>query len=349
MLRLKDLLRHYGDRPATDARRALISIADAYARRANGIGYVPLVGAATGSGLLGVLLLARDDAGVIDESKLPPDLVEAFKMQYPNVYEAGGLGSLTPESAESYLNGWSGKYTEILVRNALNSGGSIGGVSLKAGETAVLATNPTQSQWDIMVEPTGRLLQVKSTDSIAYVKETMEDLDGTGIDVISTDLPDFNVDSSVELMELAMSKDEIDAFIDNAILDSTETIELDDFLGVFALLFTAGTTVSLVKKVREDLKQGKRFHELYRVYGPRVIGKAINLASPIPFAGLAASWWLRGRVMLAEASETARERVARADKMLARMRAKELVTPDKRSSSAIEGIAEIGSPSQAVS
>lgn len=326
MTRLHDMLQRYGSRSAADARRSVDEIADRYVARARGIGYVPLVGAATASGLMGVLLLARNDAGVIDESKLPGQLVEAFKMQYPNVYEAGGLGALTPESAEGYLNGWSGKYTEILARDTLNSGGSIGGVSLNAGETAVLATDPTQAQWDMMIEPTGRLLQIKSTDSVAYVKETMDDLDGTGIDVIATDLPDFTEDSSVELFELAMTKDEIDAFIDSAILDSTGVIDIDDVLGAFALLFTAGTTLVLVKKVREDLKQGKSARDLYRTYGPRVIGKAINLASPIPFTGFITSWWLRGRVMLAEAAGTARERVTRADQMLARMRARGMVS-----------------------
>ncbi|MFM8600788.1 MAG: hypothetical protein ACKODP_01720, partial [Actinomycetota bacterium] len=204
MTRLDEMLGRYAGRAPDDVRNAINSVSAVYARRAKGVGYVPLVGAATASGLLGVLLLARDESGVIDESKLPEELVEAFKLQYPNVYEAGGLGSLTPESAEGYLNGWSGKYTEILARDKLNSGGSIGGVSLSAGETAVLATDPTQAQWDMMIEPSGRLLQIKSTDSVAYVKETMEDLDGTGIDVIATDLPDFDVDSSVELMELAM-------------------------------------------------------------------------------------------------------------------------------------------------
>lgn len=326
MTSLQEMLQRYGSRSAADARRSIDEIADRYVARARGIGYVPLVGAATVSGLMGVLLLARNDAGVIDESKLPGELVEAFKMQYPNVYEAGGLGALTPESVEGYLNGWSGKYTEILARDTLNSGGSIGGVSLSAGETAVLATDPTQAQWDMMIEPTGRLLQIKSTDSVAYVKETMEDLDGTGIDVIATDLPDFTEDSYVELFELAMTKDEIDEFIDSAILDSTGVIDIDDVLGVFALLFTAGTTIVLVKKVREDLKQGKSARDLYRTYGPRVIGKAINLASPIPFTGFITSWWLRGRVMLAEAAGTARERVTRADQMLARMRARGMVS-----------------------
>ncbi|MFM9131184.1 MAG: hypothetical protein ACKORY_00380, partial [Actinomycetota bacterium] len=86
MTRLQEMLQHYGSRSAADARTAVTQIADRYASRARGIGYVPLTGAATASGLLGVLLLARDESGVIDESKLPGDLVEAFKLQYPNVY-----------------------------------------------------------------------------------------------------------------------------------------------------------------------------------------------------------------------------------------------------------------------
>lgn len=325
MTRLSELLQRYESRSAEDARTAVTQIADRYASRARGLGYVPLTGAATAAGLLGILLLARDNSGGIDESKLPKELVEAFKMQYPNVYEAGGLSSLTPESAEGYLNGWSGKYTEILARDMLNSGSSIGGLSLNVGETAVLASDPTQAQWDLKIEPSGRLLQVKSTDSVAYVKETMEELDGTEIDVIATNLPDFDEDSSAELMELAMTKDEIDSFLDSAIIDATGDIGLDDFLGVFALLFTAGTTLVLVKKVREDLKRGKSARDLYRTYGPRVVGKAINLASPIPFTGFVTSWWLRGRVMLAEASDMARERVNRADEMLARMRTRGMV------------------------
>jgi len=325
MSRLPELLQRYGSRSAADARTAVTQIADRYARKAQGIGYVPLTGAATASGLVGVLLLARDESGVINESKLPGELVEAFKLQYPNVYEAGGLGSLTAESVEGYLNGWSGKYTEILARDMLNSGSSIGGLSLDAGETAVLAADPAQAQWDMIIEPSGRLLQVKSTGSVAYVRETMEELEGTGIDVISTDLPDFDEDSSVELMELAMTKDEIDSFLESAMIDATGDIGLDDFLGVFALLFTAGTTLVLVKKVRDDLKRGTSARDLYRTYGPRVIGKAINLASPIPFTGFVTSWWLRGRVMLAEASETVRERVNRADELLARMRTRGMV------------------------
>jgi hypothetical protein len=272
--------------------------------------------------------MARGENGSIDETKLPAELVEAFRMQYPNVYESGGLGTLTPESASGYLNGWSGKYTEILVRDRLNSGGSVGGLSLAPGETAVLAEDPTQAVWDMSIEPSGRLIQIKATDSVAYVRETMEDLDGTGIDVIATDLPSFDVDSSAQLMELDQSKDEIDSFLDAAIEDSIDGFGLDDVLGPLALLFTAGTTALIVKKVRDDLKNGASAKDLYRTYGPGVVGKAINLASPVPFTGFVAARWLRTRVLLSEAADTVALRVKRANSMLSWMRSAGMVVPD---------------------
>jgi hypothetical protein len=328
MSRLDELLDRYGGRSAGDARSAVTEIAEAYSARAKNIGYVPLVCAAIASGLAGVLLMARGENGSIDETKLPAELVEAFRMQYPNVYESGGLGTLTPESASGYLNGWSGKYTEILVRDRLNSGGSVGGLSLAPGETAVLAEDPTQAVWDMSIEPSGRLIQIKATDSVAYVRETMEDLDGTGIDVIATDLPSFDVDSSAQLMELDQSKDEIDSFLDAAIEDSIDGFGLDDVLGPLALLFTAGTTALIVKKVRDDLKNGASAKDLYRTYGPGVVGKAINLASPVPFTGFVAARWLRTRVLLSEAADTVALRVKRANSMLSWMRSAGMVVPD---------------------
>ena len=318
---LDEMLHTHGGRSPIEARATLGRIAEVYAARARSIGYTPLVGAATVSGLLGVLALASNGEGTINADRLPDELVEAFRLQYPNVFESGGLDQLTLESAQGYLNGWSGKYTEILMRDTLNSGGSLGSVSLSPGETAVLADDPTQAMWDMRIEPTGRLLQVKATDSVAYVRETMQDLDGTGIDVLSTDLPDFEHGTSVQLMEMAMSKDEIDAFIDGALADSVGDVELGDVLGVFALLFTAGTTFILMKKLRDDLRRGASARALYRTYGPGVIGKAINLASPIPFSGLFAARWLRGRVMLEEAATTVRDRIKRADVLLAQMHA----------------------------
>lgn len=319
MIVFSDVVAKYSDVDAIDARARLAEIADYYSKKAKNLGYIPLVGAATSSGLLSLLFLTRNETGQIDPEKLPKELVEAFQLQYPNVYESGGLNSLTPDSASGYLNGWSGKYTEVLTRDTLNSGGSIGGLSLADGEVAVLATNPNQALWDIRIEPSGKLFQIKSTESVSYVKETLEDLDGTDIDVISTSLPDFDVETDVDLMELTMEKDQIDEFIDGAFSDAVDDFGLDDVLGPLALLITAGTSFVLIKKIREDLKHGAQLSELYKSYGPKIVGRAINLISPIPFSGLFVAKFLRGRMLLTEAVKVASERVARANRLLVRM------------------------------
>lgn len=321
MSQFRDVIQHYSKNQSADARKRVSDIASYYSEKAAKIGYIPLTGATTIAGLSSLLLLSADESGIINESKLPAELIEAFRLQYPVVYESGGLNKLTPETAESYLNGWTGKYTEVLARNSLNRGESIGGFSLSDGETAVLASDPTQTGWDLMVEPTGRLLQVKSTESVAYVKETLNDLDGSGIDVLTTDLPTFDYDSSVMLMELDMTKGEIDDFFDAALLDAADDFGVDDLLGTFGLIFTAGSSYVLVKKIKNDLQQGKSISELYKNYGPRAVGRAINMISPIPFTGFLVSKFLKSRLLLSEAAKTVKERLTRAEKLISNMKA----------------------------
>lgn len=328
-----EVVAKYSAVDAISARARLVEISDYYSQRAKSLGYVPLVGATTVSGLSSMLFLARKDSGQIDPEKLPKELVEAFRLQYPNVFESGGLNSLTPDSAHGYLNGWSGKYTEVLARDTLNSGGSIGGVSLADGEVAVLATNPNQALWDMKIEPSGKLLQIKATNSVAYVKETLQDLDGTEIDVISTNLPGFEVETNVDLMELAVSKGQIDEFIDNAFSDAVGDFGIDDLLGPLALLITGGTGILLIKKVREDLKNGVQLPELYKSYGPKIVGRAINIISPIPFLGFFVSKYLRGRMLLEEAVRVASQRVTRANKLLARMSNSGYIVPNPKQAS----------------
>ncbi len=330
MTSFSEVVAKYSAVDAIDARARLAEISDHYSQRAKSLGYLPLVVATTVSGLSSMLFLARKDSGQIDPDKLPKELVEAFRLQYPNVFESGGLNSLTPDSAHGYLNGWSGKYTEVLARDTLNSGGSIGGLSLSDGEVAVLATNPNQALWDMKIEPSGKLFQIKATESVAYVKETLQDLDGTEIDVISTNLPGFEVETNVDLMELAASKGQIDEFIDSALSDSADDFGIDDLLGPLALLITGGTSILLIKKIREDLKQGVQLPELYKSYGPKIVGRAVNIISPIPFSGFFVSKYLRGRVLLEEAVRVASQRVARANKLLARMSDAGYIVPNPK-------------------
>jgi hypothetical protein len=149
----------------------------------------------------------------------------------------------------------------------------------------------------------------------------MNDLDGSGIGVVTTDLPTFDYDSSVMLMELDMTKGEIDEFFDAALLDAADDIGLDDLLGTFGLIFTAGSSFILVKKIKNDLQQGKSLSELYKNYGPRAVGRAINMISPIPLVGFLASKFLKSKLLLDEAAKTVKARLTRAEKLISNMKA----------------------------
>lgn len=102
-----------------------------------------------------------------------PLLREAFERQFPNMslddIENGGVG---------LVNGLKGKYFEILVRDRLNDGGSVGGLTLGAGETAVLAESANQRGWDLRIlnaagEPV-EFLQVKASESLGYIRQALE-------------------------------------------------------------------------------------------------------------------------------------------------------------------------------
>jgi hypothetical protein len=75
----------------------------------------------------------------------------------------------------------------------------------------------------------------------------------------------------------------------------------------------------LIKKIKKDLQQGKSLSELYKNYGPRAVGRAMNAISPIPFTGLVVSKFLKSRLLLAEAAKTVKARLARAEKLKSNM------------------------------
>ena len=122
------------------------------------------------------------DVGIDDLTNLglEPDenplLREAFE-RYTNL----GVEELAGAD-EAYLNtlvsGVKGKYFEILVRDRLNEGDSVGGIALAEGERAVLAASPTQPGWDVQImDRFGEqveVLQTKASNTIGYVREHLE-------------------------------------------------------------------------------------------------------------------------------------------------------------------------------
>lgn len=123
------------------------------------------------------------DVGIDDLTNLglEPDenplLREAFGEQFPNL-NLDDLPDRSSENLGGLANGLKGKYFEILVRERLNSGESVGGLVLGEGESALLAESANQPGWDLqIVDRFGEradVLQLKATESMSYVKEHLE-------------------------------------------------------------------------------------------------------------------------------------------------------------------------------
>jgi hypothetical protein len=96
---------------------------------------------------------------------------------------------MSPSSRAGALNGWKGKYFEVLVRDKLNAGESVGDLALLPGQQARIAESLTEPGWDLEIVPpagvSSDVLQLKATESLAYVQRALDRY--PEISVIATD------------------------------------------------------------------------------------------------------------------------------------------------------------------
>ena len=121
------------------------------------------------------------DVGIDDlvnlglEPEENPIIRDAFERAYPGVSVESLAGR---DDVAGMVNAVKGKYFEILIRDRLNEGGSVGGITLGQGEIARLAESANQPGWDLeIVDQFGDrvdILQAKATNSMAYVKNALE-------------------------------------------------------------------------------------------------------------------------------------------------------------------------------
>ena len=185
------------------------------------------------------------------EPESNPQLVEAFGMQYPNV-PIESLRGASEQRLTGLAQGVKGKYFEVLARDRLNDGESVGELSLEPGQVARLAESPTQQGWDVeIVNQDGTLdeaLQLKATESMSYVKTALDEnpdirvvvpseLEDEGADsaqLISTDISNASLENEVgdQLGELSESG------LENA-LDEAGELAFDSIPGISLLIIGA--------------------------------------------------------------------------------------------------------------
>ena len=130
----------------------------------------------------------------IDSAAINPQMMEAASLQWGDDLDSllerlQSLDDKTSPGARNILSQWKGKYFEVVVRDKLNAGESVGGIHLGPGQTASLAGSVTQPGWDLQIaDADGEVaeeLQLKATASLGYVRQALERY--PDIPVIATD------------------------------------------------------------------------------------------------------------------------------------------------------------------
>ncbi len=153
------------------------------------------------------------------ESDDNPQLLKAFESQYPNVDPASLIGR-PAEELKGFANGVKGKYFEVLVRDELNAGETVGELRLEPGQVAHLAESSTQRGWDLQIlddhGDTVEQIQFKATKDLSPVRKALEEnpdmpvavpdnLDGTSPDVLGTGVSwtELNQETDKQIEELS--------------------------------------------------------------------------------------------------------------------------------------------------
>ena len=196
-------------------------------------------------------------------------VMEAFKLQYPNVDQDSLVGA-SEERLFGLANGIKGKYFEVLVRDRLNEGETLGELRLGPGQEARLAESPIQEGWDleILKIEDGSLveqLQLKATTSMSYVKTAFDsnpdirvavpsEIDGVSDKILATDISEHDLAEAVERQLGEHSEDAM-----NDLLDRTAELSFDA-APIVSGIFVAATEGRLVligqSSLDESLRRG---------------------------------------------------------------------------------------------
>lgn len=162
----------------------------------------------------------------IDFQQITPQMKEAFHLAYPH-QDIHDLTELSGNEVTGFINGWKGKYFEVLVRDRLNNGQVVGDLALQPGQVAKLAESPVQKGWDLQIlTEDGQVhdaLQLKATNSVGYIREALENY--PDIKILATDEV---ADNMTEILSAGIEDNDIESIITQPVEDLLDT-PLEEF------------------------------------------------------------------------------------------------------------------------
>ena len=267
---------------------------------------------------LAVDLSARDILSLFSGPGPDPQVMEAFRLQYPNV-ELDSLAGRDDESIEGFVNGVKGKYFEVLVRDRLNAGETVGELQLEAGQVARLALKSNEPGWDLeVVDRNGEALeqlQLKAVKDMGEISKALrahdfrvlapDHINSSSEEIIGTDvsLEQITEDTGDQLSEFSESG------IRNAVDIAAETVEPAwDFIPLGSALVIGVTEGRRYLMARETLHEsmqgvGRRSARAitYHTVGAALGAAGLGIVSiPIVMGARVAESRITGAVDLAD-------------------------------------------------
>lgn len=207
------------------------------------------------------------------DHEVDPKLLQSIRMTNPAL-DKERLLSLNDEQISGIVNSAKGKYFELIVEEKLNNGERVGDIVLPNGYTAKLADSMTQPAWDLQIlDDNGHVsdyLQLKATDSLGYIKDTLERY--PDIKILATDeVADHLHGGNYMVFDSDIANDAITEHVYDVVHDEAAGFSekfLDSFSPLIPLAVIAATEGMMVllgkKTVEEALERSS-----YRV--PRSI------------------------------------------------------------------------------
>ena len=186
---------------------------------------------------------------------LDPLALKALHDTNPN-FDPSNVGSYSDQEWMGIVNSAKGKYFEYLVVDALNSGGTVGDLTLPDGYSAHLATSMTQPGWDMQIldqhGETAELLQLKATESVGYIHDTL--VRYPDISILTTGEVAHGLGPNDMVIDSRMSEDDLERAI-NSTAVGLDHGYLDEFwdnfhplMPLLAIVVTQGYRVVMDKQ-----------------------------------------------------------------------------------------------------
>ncbi|MFA3791309.1 hypothetical protein AB6T38_09335 [Aliiglaciecola sp. SL4] len=199
-----------------------------------------------------------------NDDVLDPLVLKALNDTNPN-FNPNLLSNYSDEQMMGILNSAKGKYFEYLVEDKLNTGEIVGDVSLPEGYSAEVASSITQPGWDLQIlDKSGNVsdyLQLKATNSISYIHDTLErypDIAVLGTSEIAIESGGLVLDSNINEKALTEQLSNVIGDIDPGI--TTDFLEaFNPLLPLVFILSTEGYRVFVGKVSTESIYDSAKY------------------------------------------------------------------------------------------